>query len=501
MIDRPDCERLSSGDTGSSSDRGEELQSAHSQCPTCGTPNAPDRTECEVCRANLVRTSSAQDGRQEEEDTGAITENWLAELRASADGAESAAEEPPAGSGDKLHEDLSVLAEDPTSDTSEVPSESGEPTDEPPLAQEETSPQEAAALHQGSEASASPEPPSSPYWLQKLKLQGSGQGEDSEDLLGVGRLLQGLSELIPASRAVEAGPFGEARPLIVTSETDVSRAELLRSLWAEPITESKPSATASSRNLGALLERLLVAIVLIVPVLGVLLTPAADGGAPPVTQPVAGPGATMLYETVDQLDAADAVFIAFDYGPPEADELNAVARPVLEHLTTRAVTISIASTRPDGLPVAEALMKEIAGPDSDYLLVGYRPGASAAISHLLGAVDETPAMLLIITSWPGSLQGWVEQAQARFGDELPVVAVGSAVLEPIAEPYAAIDAGQLTAAIHGLRGAAAYESLRDVPGDATHRLDALAAGHLAIVALMITGAAVYGLSESRRRQR
>lgn len=472
------------------SDCGRALGSARIPCPTCSTLNPPGQLECEACKAHLVPPGQGEAGPE------LVMEDWVAARHMSANGVETTAGESETGGADQPRQDRSALGFNLPSDASEAPSALSHTGEELSSGGEE-----AAILGSGPVPQQDEEATEDPYWLRRLKPRRSQQGEDSERLIDAEGLLLGLGSLIPASRIAEPVSTGEARPLVVTSEADVNRAELLQSLWKEPISKLKPSAGEKGSYPVALLERLLVAIVLVVPVLGVLLTPATDGGAPPVTQPLAAPGATRLYETVNQLETADVVLIAFDYGPPEADELSTVAHPILEHLIDMGVTLSIFSTRPDGLPVAETLMQEVARSNYDYTLVGYRPGAGTAISQLLAAVEEPPAMLLIVTSWPGSLQGWIEQTQARFGDRLPVAALGSAVLEPVTEPYADPSAGQLTATVHGLRDAAAYEALRGVRGDATQRLDALAAGHLAIVVLMITGAAVYGLSESRKRVR
>jgi hypothetical protein len=229
-----------------------------------------------------------------------------------------------------------------------------------------------------------------------------------------------------------------------------------------------------------------------------LLAPLLIDETPRLTQPVPASGATQLYRIVDGLAATDTVLVAFDYGPPEADELNGVAQPVLEHLIDSGGRLSIVSTRPDAPPIAAALMSEVAGSSDQYTLLGYRPGAGTAVSHLLAAADEPPALLLILTSRPGRLLRWIEQVQARYGGQIQVATASSALLEPVASPYLDTNAGQLGAAIHGLRGAASYEALRGEQGEATRRLDTLAAGHVAIVALMIVGAAIYGIGGAQR---
>jgi hypothetical protein len=82
-----------------------------------------------------------------------------------------------------------------------------------------------------------------------------------------------------------------------------------------------------------------------------------------------------------------------------------------------------------------------------------------------------------------------------------VTLAGSAALEPAASPYLDASAGQLSGSVHGLREAASYEALRGAPGDATQRLNALAAGHLAAVGLIIVGAIVCGLDRAFRENK
>jgi hypothetical protein len=245
------------------------------------------------------------------------------------------------------------------------------------------------------------------------------------------------------------------------------------------------------------MERRLVASVLLLAVLVMLLAPLMMRQIPRLTQPVATPGAFQLYNVINALGAADDVLVAFDYGPPEADELDVVARPILEHVIDQGAGVSIVSTRPDGPLVASALMSEIADSPDQYTLLSYRPGAATAVSQLLTAADRPPGLLLVLTSQAAPLRRWVEQARAHYGDQLPVTLVGSAALEPAASPYLDTSAGQLRGSIHGLRGAASYEALRGVRGDATQRLNALAAGHTAIISLMILGAIFYGLKKAQ----
>jgi hypothetical protein len=336
-----------------------------------------------------------------------------------------------------------------------------------------------------------------PEWLQDLRPSDAEDQEVARGMLETEGLLRGLRGLLPASPATEAPSTHEGLSAVVTSQASLARAELLQSLLSEPLARREAPPRERRATTAVSVERWLVAGVLLLAVLGMLLAPLMMRRVPSLTQPVATSGALQLYEVVDELGAADEVLVAFDYGPPAADELNVVARPILEHVIDRGADVSIVSTRPDGPLVASALMSEIADSPDQYTLLSYRPGAATAVSQLLTVGDRSPTLLLVLTSQAAPLRRWVEQARAHSGDQLPVTLGGSAALEPAASPYLDVGAGQLRGSIHGLRGAASYEALRGVRGDATQRLNALAAGHVAVVALMIVGAIFYGLKKAR----
>jgi hypothetical protein len=332
-----------------------------------------------------------------------------------------------------------------------------------------------------------------PSWLQEMR---AGEGEEEEAIAEPTEtegLLKGLRGLIPASSTVTP-PAAYQRPSRAeTTEASLARAELLQSLLAQPAVKPKREIKEARRDTASLLERWLVAIVLLFAVLGVLLAPRIVGRSPQLTEPATNRGASDLHRLVDDLQPADDILVVFDYGPAETDELSAVARPVLQHILSRGAVISIVSTRPDGTLVAAAVMEEIASPDQ-YTIVGYRPGIETAVSQLLATSDRTPELLLLLTSRSMPLRAWIEQASARYGEALPVVAAGSAALEPVAAPYLDADAGQLRAAVYGLPGAASYQSLRGDKDDAAQRLNALAASHIAVVAVIVLGAVVHAFT-------
>jgi hypothetical protein len=139
--------------------------------------------------------------------------------------------------------------------------------------------------------------------------------------------------------------------------------------------------------------------------------------------------------------------------------------------------------------------------ETRHSVLAYRPGDAIGVSQLLAKAGTPPSLIVVLTAQPGPLRWWIEQTRARGWGDTQIVAGISAGLESAASPYLDDSAGQLAGAINGVRGAAAYEGRHGLSGRATRQLDALAIGHIAIVALMILGAVIYVPGGLRRRKK
>lgn len=339
-----------------------------------------------------------------------------------------------------------------------------------------------------------------PEWLLGLR---PGQDEKRAVVRGpveTEGLLRGLRGVVPSTSLIAAPAEFDAQPPSGPSEASLARAELFQSILGQAAATRGRETREEAEDTTGLVERWLVAGLLILTVLSRLVVLGTTHQAPRLTQPLTSSSAVTLHRAVDELAAGDQVLVAFDYGPSKADELSPAAQPVLEHVLDRGATLSIVSTRPDGPLVAEGVMSGITDAEDQYTIVGYRPGAASGVSQLLAASDTSPEMLLILTGRALPLRLWVEQARALYGERLPLAAVGSAALEPVASAYLDANAGQLTGAVHGLAGAASYETLQGSVGAATRRLDVLAAGHIAIVVLIVVGAVVHAVGWKKRNE-
>ncbi len=313
-----------------------------------------------------------------------------------------------------------------------------------------------------------------------------------------------------AAAAVALPGLGEARA-DVTGETLLARAHLIEELASRPSTPRRVMSRRSLIGRSDRLMRLLVPAVLVAVVVLALVAPlGAWGKLVAVRLPAGYPaGPARMYDVVRHVGRGDKVLVAFEYGQAEADELDLVAAPVVRQLLVQEADISVVSTRTDGLVAARGLLRETLGgmvasgairdsdPGERYAVAGYRPGDAVGVAQMLHA-DDPPDLVVVFAARAGPLRWWVEQSRAMV--DPPVIVAGtSAALEAVTSPYFGVDAGQLAGAVSGVSGAAYYERIAKLEMDqpAARRLEVLAAGNLAIVALVIVGAAASGLGGAR----
>jgi len=320
----------------------------------------------------------------------------------------------------------------------------------------------------------------------------------SEEPLETEGLLEGLRGVLAPIPVAEMVRVSEDAVPGAASEASLARAQLLQGLLTRPAEVSRPEARKRGIDAVQRIERWLVAIVLVAVVVGTLVVP----GVPVLVEPARFDSVDRLHAVVQGVSAGDTVLVAFEYGPTEANELDMVAGPIMRHLHDQGAVFSVVTTQAMGLAAAEALQGEIASQTQVTLMYGstsYLPGGAAGIAQLLANTDTQPARILVLAAQPAPLRWWIEQTKAQYsGASPPIVAGVSAALESVTSPYLDIGAGQLDGAVIGLSGAAAYEAHRGVEGEATRRLNALAAGQVAVVVLISIGAVLHAFGPHRR---
>lgn len=248
-----------------------------------------------------------------------------------------------------------------------------------------------------------------------------------------------------------------------------------------------------------------------------------------------------LFDTVEQLQEGDVVYISLDLDPASTPELEPFFRAVALHLKRKGVKIAIGSTWFAAPPLIErwnrdVLESRIAIPgkngyeglpdrpykkNEDYVYLGFREGKQAVIqklgSNLWGnydghAADGTPLediplmegkkqlgdfdlVILVSAGSPGAKE-FVQQVQTRYG--IPMVASVTSVMTTDLTPY--YDSGQILGLAGGMLAAAEYEQLVGNPGLGTQGADVLNVGHLVVIFAIIFGNIIYFAGRKRGKR-
>jgi hypothetical protein len=171
----------------------------------------------------------------------------------------------------------------------------------------------------------------------------------------------------------------------------------------------------------------------------------------------------LLRDQLEQLQAGDTVLMVVEYGPAYADEMNAMAEALLEHLQEREVSLRLASTLPEGTGLSHAAVTAVYGSDDVVLgrtyLVNQMPGVAG---YLQSPDVQSAAHLVVLASRPSRIRWWVEQNAALAGvngaNPLPISVAASASAGPLISPY--LDRTMVDGWIIGLPQTLTYRELR-----------------------------------------
>ena len=383
----------------------------------------------------------------------------------------------------------------------------GESAEEP----EEQSEDQEGAAPQPSEEGGGQQPPtgSSDPGYSRTWPQAAGEEEESREDAGEGRLgrgagpagplLGGLGGLLEPTDPLSYITRGQETPNLTGDAptalpTDLSIDEEERRHLRRVFSEGLPTAAGQGpdvttglaeppRNSGGLRRRIWLELILLLGMAGALLwgAPALPGGA----GPHAFPGLEPAHRTVDTLRPNSLVLVNWAYDPATAGEMDAVARPLIEHLLQKQAKLIVFSQLPGGPATArrviaraeESLQRPSRSQITANLVIeaGYLPGGGASLPLLgvaparalpvdpswvdlrerfsiAGLGDVGPALTLVIAARAEDVRRWLEQVQPLNGG--PVVAATSAVVDPSVRPY--LQSGQLAGLVSGWDGGSAY---------------------------------------------
>lgn len=370
-----------------------------------------------------------------------------------------------------------------------------------------------------------------PDWLEAMRPR--TEAAPQEERVEEEGLLEGLRGTLPPSPLVEATGKVEAAPTEATAAAVIARAELLQELLSRPAPlpqrQQKQKERAERRHsTGWAIQHAVVAILLLAAILAPQIAEWAGFELLSNEMLLATTGTSeqvvQVFETIEtQTEPQTPVLVAFEYGAAEADEMDRVAGPLVQHLLAREARILFVSTNPQGPMLVERLGADLVAQNNvsqtawdervanlGYfpaqatgiqralldLRGGYWPGAGGAQFQDVSSAEDV-ALVLVLAGQPNKLQSWIEQT-ATLAQTPPLIAGVGARVEPLAQPYQQA-AQQLQGVVAGLTDAAAYENQLQVDdGQATEVLQSLTLARLLISGLMLTGAVVFMIGGRRR---
>lgn len=222
------------------------------------------------------------------------------------------------------------------------------------------------------------------------------------------------------------------------------------------------------------------------------------------------PNTKKAFDIINNLPEGSLVFHSVGFDPSADAELWPQMQALTKHFMSRGLKVVYFSTSVGGGMYAQAVRDKLA-PEfgyeygKDYAILPFKAGGEPAIAAMgdfykLYSVDtdDTPIrslpifkgftgmgdVSLITTSSNGDDALFlIRHIESKF--HTPIIVGGAGTLLPVVGPYLA--SGQLQAIITGLSGAAEYEILSEIPGQAGGAMDAQAIGHLFIVGLILLG--------------
>jgi len=223
------------------------------------------------------------------------------------------------------------------------------------------------------------------------------------------------------------------------------------------------------------------------------------------------PRVQAAYDAIDALPPGSKILLSMDYEPDIMAELMPMSIAVLRHCFRKHVQVIAMTLYPAGTGLGEralalAAKAEGAVRNKDYAWLGYKSGFQVVMigigQNLRGIypvdfygtpLDSIPILrgvnsyrqmaMVVNLSGSSATDYWIQFAQGRF--HAPLVVGCTAVMATDYYPY--LSSKQILGLIGGMKGAAEYERLLEVVGDARRGMDAQSLVHLIVVGLVITG--------------
>ncbi len=244
----------------------------------------------------------------------------------------------------------------------------------------------------------------------------------------------------------------------------------------------------------------------------------------PVNLPISvSPRVRAAFDTVNKQPPGTYVLMSLDYEPDIQAELQPMSISLLRHCFRKGLKPVVLTLYPAGPGLIERALDLASKAEGkkrnvDFVFLGYKSGNQSVILGLGESIrtmfptdfwgtplEQIPMMaghnsyadFPLVVNLTGSTIAdyYIRIAATRY--RRPLVLGATAVMTTDYYPY--LSSGQILGLIGGMKGAAEYERLLDLFGDARRGMDAQSLVHVVIVLLVIVGNAALFLSGGVRR--
>ena len=245
----------------------------------------------------------------------------------------------------------------------------------------------------------------------------------------------------------------------------------------------------------------------------------------PINLPIViSPEVRGVYDHMESLPEGAVFLLSMDFDPASKPEVYPQAISLLRHAFKKNLKVIGMTLIVTGTGMAEEVMATVAeemekNNGTDYVFLGWRPGASAvilsmgqdlvgtfpqdhygtpigelAVMHNVKTLRDVDYAVSLAAGFPG-IDEWYIYGKDKYQFELG--GGSTAVMAP--GLYPRLRSGQINGLIGGLRGAAEYEKLLDQSGKAMAGMDAQSATHFVIIVLVILCNVFYFISRRQKR--
>ena len=234
-----------------------------------------------------------------------------------------------------------------------------------------------------------------------------------------------------------------------------------------------------------------------------------------------------MFDYIEGLEPGSRIFLAFDYDPNSAAELDPMATAVLRHCCAKRHRIYAATLWPTGVPLMESTLQRVISEEfasrkyeygRDYVNLGYVSGEAIAAKLLAADIvaarekdarnnsvatlpimegvkgaKDMDALISISAGFPG-LKEWVQYAGTPYG--IATAGGCTGVAAPQLYPYFP---NQLFGLMAAIKGAAEYEAafqaawpeFKTLKARGIQRMGPQLFGHRVVIGLIVLGNVIY----------